>query len=182
MWCFTIDGLWDSRPSYNCPRIKACPVCSFIKVPKLTMKGICPESVVDYYWYLDKSQLYGVYYDGYKGDKIYSEDSYRTWMFKERSINSLNYSIDFSNGPSFPVGFQFWKVSDSLCNTDFNNKTKMVLSACTLGSEFTCYNGECIPKTKRCDNIIDCSDNSDEDNCKAIIVNDMYDKSKFSPL
>lgn len=32
-------------------------------------------------------------------------------------------------------------------------------------SEFTCYNGRCIPHLRRCDNIYDCSDFSDEQNC-----------------
>ncbi|GBP97800.1 Low-density lipoprotein receptor-related protein 1B, partial [Eumeta japonica] len=32
-------------------------------------------------------------------------------------------------------------------------------------SQFTCYNGHCIPHLRRCDNIYDCTDFSDEQNC-----------------
>nr|XP_032526331.1 basement membrane-specific heparan sulfate proteoglycan core protein [Danaus plexippus plexippus] len=32
-------------------------------------------------------------------------------------------------------------------------------------SQFTCYDGRCIPHIRRCDNIYDCSDFSDEQNC-----------------
>lgn len=32
-------------------------------------------------------------------------------------------------------------------------------------SEFTCYDGRCIPHLRRCDNYYDCLDFSDEQNC-----------------
>lgn len=32
-------------------------------------------------------------------------------------------------------------------------------------SEFTCYDGRCIPHSRRCDNLYDCYDFSDEQNC-----------------
>lgn len=38
------------------------------------------------------------------------------------------------------------------------------LAACHE-SEFTCYDGFCIPHSRRCDNIYDCADFSDEQNC-----------------
>ena len=34
-----------------------------------------------------------------------------------------------------------------------------------FSSEFTCDNGKCINKEYQCDNVDDCSDGSDEDNC-----------------
>ena len=176
---FHVDGLWESRPRANCPRIRACPVCSFTKVPKLTMKGICHESIIDYYWYLEKSTHYGVYYNGYRGDKIFSKDNYKRWIVKERITNKMNYSIELT-GPGFPVGSQLWDVSDPFCDIHSEPKTKIVFSVCRLGMDFPCDSGECIPKFKRCNSMFDCSDHSDETDCKAIIIGETYDNSKFN--
>ena len=41
-------------------------------------------------------------------------------------------------------------------------------------SEFTCNNGRCVDERGRCDNIDDCGDSSDENNCGIIILKDCY--------
>ena len=50
----------------------------------------------------------------------------------------------------------------------------VTLSACSFLDEFTCDNGECINKYKRCDDSLDCSDYSDEDFCTVVEVDDDY--------
>lgn len=32
-------------------------------------------------------------------------------------------------------------------------------------SQFTCTSGQCVPENNQCDNIIQCNDGSDENNC-----------------
>lgn len=41
-------------------------------------------------------------------------------------------------------------------------------------SEFTCYDGRCIPYVRRCDNIYDCSDFSDEQKCYHSGTNNIF--------
>ena len=52
----------------------------------------------------------------------------------------------------------------------------MTLSSCELGSQFTCDLGRCIPISQRCDNIRNCIDGSDEDECNLIDIPQSYDK------
>ena len=41
-------------------------------------------------------------------------------------------------------------------------------SAVTTGGQFCCRNGQCLQSERRCDNSIDCVDQSDEDNCQLV--------------
>ena len=42
--------------------------------------------------------------------------------------------------------------------------------------EFTCDDGQCIKIERRCDQVIDCRDESDEDGCKVIVLKSNYNK------
>ena len=46
----------------------------------------------------------------------------------------------------------------------------MNLHTAVTGTEgqFCCRNGQCLPSERRCDNSIDCVDQSDEDNCQLV--------------
>ena len=47
-------------------------------------------------------------------------------------------------------------------------------------SGFCCDNGLCIPSEQRCDNSVDCADNSDEKNCKFLhVLDSMEDAFAF---
>ena len=134
------------------------------------MLGLPPESRVDYYWYLDKDENGVFYYDGYMNlGKIKSLNKFHNWNLITNDGLKM-YNIEIQNVPGTPVGSTLWNTSDS--------KRNVILSICSLGDHFVCGNGECISKYKRCDNVWDCGDHSDERNCKSILVPTYYDKSK----
>lgn len=49
----------------------------------------------------------------------------------------------------------------------------LLLTACEA-DEFTCDDGSCIAKSRRCDLTIDCADQSDEMGCSVVLVPDGY--------
>ena len=54
-------------------------------------------------------------------------------------------------------------------------RTVFKLTGCREG-EFTCSDGQCIRMEERCDQIRNCRDKSDENNCKLIVFEDNYNE------
>ena len=52
---------------------------------------------------------------------------------------------------------------------------ELLISACTF-RQFTCDNGRCINKYKRCNLITDCEDQSDEKGCNLLILPKSYSR------
>ena len=65
---------------------------------------------------------------------------------------------------------QVWR---SPCIPD--NRRVLKLTGCRDG-EFTCSDGQCISMQQRCDQIIHCRDESDEDSCKLIVFKESYNR------
>ena len=54
------------------------------------------------------------------------------------------------------------------------NEADFTFSQCSFRNEFTCDDGSCINKYKRCDDINDCDDASDENNCTIVKLEEDY--------
>jgi hypothetical protein len=143
------------------------------------------EIMLDYYFYLEKDKEHGVVYDGYKDDSILPFNNFHLWNVSSTSStsstldNSVNYTIEFKDSPGMPIGRKSWFIHDPACGKYHSEERLLSLSVCTLGNEFTCDSGECIEEYRRCDNVFDCSDHSDEKNCNTIAFAGAYDKSEY---
>jgi hypothetical protein len=51
-----------------------------------------------------------------------------------------------------------------------------------MPDEFTCNDGLCLGLERRCDNVFDCSDESDEDNCEPLEVDEKNYRKTFPPF
>lgn len=68
------------------------------------------------------------------------------------------------------------KITNYLeCNKGKPYNITMKLSGCAE-NEFTCNDGQCIDVINRCDQIIDCRDESDEQECTLLRLKSGYNK------
>ena len=52
----------------------------------------------------------------------------------------------------------------------------MKVSACKEG-KFTCDDGQCVSMEERCNQLLECRDGSDEDNCNVVVLSKSYNKN-----
>ena len=61
------------------------------------------------------------------------------------------------------------------CDYDRLVKTPLKMSGCSEG-QFTCSNGDCVMMKERCDQMLNCQDESDEEDCKTVVLKKSYRK------
>ena len=53
---------------------------------------------------------------------------------------------------------------------------ELSLSQCSLGGQFTCSDGTCIPLSYKCDMFPDCSEGEDEEDCNPLVLPSNYQR------
>ena len=83
---------------------------------------------------------------------------------------------------SFALGKQNWTISGDKhqCSEGNDYTIALKLTGCQE-NEFTCNDGQCIRMEERCDQLPQCEDKSDEQNCKLLVLEHGYNK-KVLPL
>ena len=84
----------------------------------------------------------------------------------------------FAANDGFMMGKHDWTIEgDSVkCSNGKTHARKLKLTGCVEG-EFTCDDGQCIEMEERCDQVPDCRDESDENNCELILMKNNYNKN-----
>ena len=79
---------------------------------------------------------------------------------------------------TFILGKHSWSISrdSEECLSGKPYTTVLKLTGCKEGY-FTCNEGQCIRMVERCDQIPNCRDESDEDNCELILIKSNYNKN-----
>ena len=92
---------------------------------------------------------------------------------------NLHNTSALSDGQSgrFMLGKKIWRITgdNSKCHKGKPYETTLKLSGCFEG-EFTCEDGQCIKMEKRCNQVPDCRDETDEKKCKLVILKNSYNK------
>ena len=80
---------------------------------------------------------------------------------------------------TYALGKNEWTVTDDdiSCNEGQPYKTHLKLSGCNPNGDFTCNDGQCVTMKKRCNQLPDCRDESDEMDCQLLVVKDGYNKN-----
>ena len=167
------NGRW--KYSSEKDSIELCTLCLLPRVPIFTLKGICKQSGIYFNYYLKINEKNEIgYYEAYK-TSLPTENIRlvnKTWQ----SVgNRFSISLDsVATKTQYPIGRVMWNISDSNCG--LNERKFLSFSHCEFGQEFTCRSGNCISIEKRCNNVKECEDNSDEIDCLTIDVPSTYRK------
>ena len=51
-----------------------------------------------------------------------------------------------------------------------------------MSNEYGCNTSECVALTKRCDEVLDCKDESDEDNCEVVDIDLSKYHKEYPPM
>ena len=170
------NGGWKSFQGCNLVTnsLAACTVCEFTQTPMLGLKGTCQtQNAPNWNYYLSRSNSTVYFFEGYKRDLIRNVNF--GWSIEKRSGEVFARLTE--SGQYGPLGRNSWQLSKygrNLCpRTD--TKIQLTLSTCGL-NQFTCNSGHCINIYRRCDDVKDCEDDSDEKNCEVVFVPENYKK------
>ena len=100
------------------------------------------------------------------------DDKENNWVLdmKDRNVTGMSKATH----QSFTLGKHNWTIKgDKLCNWGDPYAIELKMSGCREG-HFTCNDGQCVSMDKRCNQLPDCRDESDERNCKILVLKDGY--------
>ena len=156
----------------------AC-MCERTSTPYVRLRGLCSRSAVRDTLFqpinnvTDFTKLTLV---GLRTSITYDQKE-MTWVLndKESNVTGAPYK-------SFTLGRQNWSIKgDHGCSRGGKEYTaELKMSGCQEGN-FTCNDGQCVSMSKRCNQLHDCRDESDEDNCKVLVLKVGYNK-KIPPF
>ncbi|XP_071524589.1 uncharacterized protein [Panulirus ornatus] len=163
--------LWAASPC----GIHQCPICNITTTPEFHLRGLCKLSKFD--------RFYSFY--GYNNMKPVIEGNFQsritwdneTWVIRSRLERGVEARMVARNPDNYPFGLHTWDVQGDSCARE---KVQLLLTSCDT-SDFTCSDGSCIKKTKRCDQKADCPDTTDELNCDVIKIPEGYSAELAPP-
>ena len=170
--CVSINKM-GKYVSMSCDTI-VCPVCEFANNPRIILRGTCEKGTkIDVAYSIDNTESQGKFYElkGSFRTKIYFDSG--SWIIQDFIEERL---IAFQNGSlSYPFGTFEWTFYNGDCTEPGENWKYLSLSICN-DDHFPCGDGQCVLNALRCDNKLDCSDGTDEENCKILQIPKSYAK------
>lgn len=172
------NGEWNYEAHASCVNLQLCTICKIVGTPVFTINGFCQNSLFDFNYYLVTDEKNTIkYYEGYKASNIIKTDN--SWVFSSKRDGGTNARIEtkFHNDEEFfPVGRLNWNMYEPRCGINTEKMVQLSMSKCKFGDEFTCDSGNCIAIDKRCNQVLDCDDESDENECKLVEIPATYRK------
>ena len=166
---------WYEWQCYASPR--GCP-CTVDFLPLIHLRGFCPDTDLEHYTYkvtqsaTDPNNIIMV---GYQSARIQYDSSLSQWVYSDQRLNMTAMSKASQN--SFVLGKHKWTLSGDKfqCPGGKEYTLEMKLTGCR-NTQFTCDDGQCVKMKERCDQVPQCEDQSEEQNCKVLILQHGYNK------
>ncbi|XP_050704351.1 uncharacterized protein LOC126989800 [Eriocheir sinensis] len=148
-----------------CPcDIEMCVVCNFTTHPEMRLRGLCRDSIFDRLLSFRDNKDYKLTFDGLA--HVMMEEQNGTWVMRSRLYPTLRARMVAQWVGQYPVGVHKWLIEGDRCR---QSEVELLLTSCH-NNEYTCNDGSCIQKSRRCDLSVDCDDQSDEMDCSVVDV------------
>ena len=167
-----IDCGWFDIP---CATDYFC-LCESQPRPNLKLLGLCEKSRIDRYYQPQNSvrdrENLSLVGQSTRIDYVHGQDQ---WLLNVIYFNITGTSR--ASHTSFTLGKNTWTIAgDTGCSKDTNSyKVELKMSGCKDGN-FTCFDGQCVNMNKRCDQVPNCRDHSDERGCNVLVLEEGYNK------
>ena len=167
----------------ECEQSQMSCMCEYTRYPVVTLRGLCPQlykkRVVDskFIPFQNRSSPVEFHWQGLRHSTLRLNAIDKKWRL---SSSMSQVSAILIDGPrlSFGLGFHEWEVSgDSWCKEGKSYKTLLKFTGCDQSREFTCDDGQCIKMEKRCNQMPNCRDRSDEKDCHMLLLEEGYNKN-----
>ncbi|XP_071552277.1 uncharacterized protein [Panulirus ornatus] len=147
---------------------QACVPCQMEHRTPLRLRGLCFSVEAETFFEVLGYEGGKPYLHGYYGYMVY-RNNLEQWEMYDTTLSETVAVVTLPSRDSYPIGRHFWTLNTSLCNNLKHSEVQLSISVCN-NYEFSCSNGDCIPKEKRCNGDNDCADFSDEDDCEMIVL------------
>ena len=141
-------------------------LCQFIHSPILRLRGLCQGSKIDTHFTL-KSLNGTVVFMGLTGTMIRFLPKTNKWRLDVSIENIIGWTS--AEETSFILGRHDWSIDGDLAKCSKDQPSQLKMSSCDTDGEFTCDDGQCVTMTQMCDQIPNCKDKSDEENCQLLV-------------
>ena len=176
---------WTCSTKDDTGAAPACP-CTYTQQPILLLRGLCPHSALKplgNVQYTPK-QLAAFPSDlfllGRVSTQIRYNDSSKQWILTD-AVASVRAESNATK-MSYVLGKHQWNVTNDVfkCYEGKPYTVYLKLSGCSKG-DFTCNDGQCVTMEQRCNQVPDCRDESDEENCRILMLKMNYNM-KVPPI
>ena len=153
-------------------------LCHFPKTPVLRLRGLCKGSNIDIHYTLKAVNGSKVFLGSIGTVLSFSPTRLRPNIWS-LAVNAKSTEASTSaQETSYILGRHTWTITNDTisCQRVAASKRILKMTSCSDG-QFTCRNGDCVSMAERCDQVLNCPDESDEVNCNVVVLKDSYRKT-----
>ena len=173
------NHLWnESWTEQQCQSFDTSCPCQYPAQPVLRLRGLCKDSSIDTLF--TPKQLYedpdNMILLGITSTRIMFDKTGSHWKLTSAKYDVT--AVSWSPMQSYLLGKHNWTVSNDVykCRRGKPYDALFKLTGCKE-DEFTCDDGQCTIMEKRCNQVPDCRDKTDEKDCQLVILEEGYNNN-----
>lgn len=141
---------------------RLCGLCQFLySRATFYLRGLCSIQEQDLSFHVEKhDDDSSIYFQGIYGHVIVMVNN--SWQLKSSKEGIILAEL---NSPNV-IGTKPWRIRSSICDKYEDTEVEASFNSCNKHKSW-CSSGHCIAANRRCNSLIDCDDESDEENCKS---------------